>query len=86
MGYMRTMILLSDRIKTARTDAMALHGDQYQQKVEPYKDAIIKHMAATGMEPLDSTFKLAKTSVDYKGDPLMYLAAGVELVMSGGQA
>jgi hypothetical protein len=86
MGYMRTMILLADQIKTARTDAIKLHGDKYQEKVGPYKDAIIKHMAATGMEALDSTFKLAKTSIDYKGDPMMYLAAGVELVMGGGAA
>ncbi len=86
MGYMRTMIILADQIKTARTDAIKLHGDKYPQKIEPFKDAIIKHMAATGMELLDSTFKLAKTQMTNNGDPLMILAAGVELVMAGGEA
>lgn len=84
MGYMRTMIELADRLKTSRTEAMRQHGAGYGQAVEPFKDAIIRHMAATGLTPLDATMKLAKTSVDYGKDPLMLLAAGVELAMVGG--
>lgn len=84
MGHMRTMITLSNQLKTARLEAIQKHGARYQDKVAPYKDAITRHMAATGMTPLDATLRLAKTSVDYNGDPEMILAAGVELVMAGG--
>lgn len=81
---MRMMTTLSHQLKTARLEAIQRHGSRYQDKVAPYKDAIIKHMAATGLNPLDSTLKLVKTSVDYHVSPGMILAAGVELVMAGG--
>ena len=86
MGYMKTMVDLSDQMRDARNRAMTLHGSNYPERVEPYKSEILKHMAVTGLAPLDVTLRLAKTSIEYHADPLLYLAAGVELVMIGGAA
>lgn len=83
MGHMTTMIYFSERLKTARQDAVAQFGGQYAEKIEPVKVAIVRDMAATGMTPLDSTFRLAKKVMDSGDDPLLYLAAGVELAMGG---
>lgn len=81
MGYMATMIDFAERLKTARQEASKVFGDQYNDMVGPVKESIVRDMAATGMTPLDSTFRLAKKVLDAGDDPLLHLAAGVELVM-----
>lgn len=86
MGYMAMMLEFSERLKTARAEAQAQLGQQYGEMIQPVKDAIVRDMAASGMTPLDSTFKLAKKVIDSGNDPLLHLAAGMELVMSGGAA
>lgn len=79
-----SLIGLANNLETARLEAMSTHGPRYQDKVAPCKDAIIRHMAATGMTTLGSTLQLAKTSLEYSVSPGLILAAGVELAMEGG--
>ncbi|PWT78600.1 MAG: hypothetical protein C5B59_01405 [Bacteroidetes bacterium] len=81
---MNVLVELAEQLKTARQQAMNALGDAYPVKIEPYKAAITRHMACTNLQPLDSTLRLAHRSAEYGADPLLYMAAGMELVLSAG--
>lgn len=83
VGHINTFIELSEMLPTARNEASKKHGDRYPELLARHKAVVAEYMILARLQPLESAVRLAKTIVVYGADPLMILAAGMEMVLDG---
>lgn len=70
------------KMKECRVTARKLHGENYEKKLQPYKDIISLVQKANNFDVMQAIHKITQTDELWKkkGVQVMFLAAAVELI------